>query len=109
MNIEYRKLYICSTTQNIEERRADHISKLNIGTGSFFHQAIGTYGPEVFQWEIIDTATDLNELALKESMHITPLILAIIKTLEGVLERKYISIQIGVVILVNGLLYLGLL
>ncbi|PHN94728.1 endonuclease [Maribacter sp. 6B07] len=69
-NLENGMLYIGATTKSIEERKADHIYKSKTGNGSFFHEAIGTYGPEAFQWEVIDTATDLNELALKESMHI---------------------------------------
>ncbi|MDQ8011389.1 MAG: GIY-YIG nuclease family protein [Flavobacterium nitrogenifigens] len=69
-NKETGEAYIGATTKSIEERKADHIQKANNGTGSYFHQAISTYGTEVFAWEQIDTASTTDELAQKESKYI---------------------------------------
>ena len=62
--------YVGATTKSVEERKVDHIQKSNKGTGSYFQEAIGTYGPEAFSWEQIDTANDINELAEKEKQYI---------------------------------------
>ena len=48
----------------------DHIQKSNKGLGGYFQEAIGTYGPEAFTWEQIDTANDVNEMAAKEKRYI---------------------------------------
>lgn len=69
-NIVTNEVYIGATTRSVEERQTDHIQKANNGLGSYFQQAIGTYGPEAFSWEQIDTAQNLNELAQKESYYI---------------------------------------
>lgn len=64
------EIYIGATTKSIEERRIDHIQKANNALGSYFQQPIGTYGPEAFSWEQIDTAENSNELAAKETYYI---------------------------------------
>jgi group I intron endonuclease len=64
------KVYIGTTTKSVEERKNDHIQKSNKGLGSYFQKAIGTYGPEAFSWEQIDTANDNNDLAEKEKKYI---------------------------------------
>lgn len=64
------EIYIGATTKSIEERRIDHIQKANNDLGSYFQQAIGTYGSEAFSWEQIDTAENSNELAAKETYYI---------------------------------------
>ena len=69
-NIENGKIYIGATTKNIDERKADHVQKSKTGNGSYFQEAIGTYGPEAFSWEQIDTAKDIEELAMKEKYYI---------------------------------------
>lgn len=69
-NKETGKAYIGATTKSIEERKVDHIQKANTGTGSYFHQAISTYGADVFTWEQIDTACTTDELAQKEIKYI---------------------------------------
>ncbi len=68
-NKENGKVYIGATTKTVEERKQDHIQKSEIGTGSYFQEAIGTYGPGAFSWEQIDTANDINELATKEKQY----------------------------------------
>lgn len=62
--------YIGATTKSIEERKADHLSKAERGIGSYFQEAIGTYGSDAFTWEQIDTAITINELAEKEAEYI---------------------------------------
>ncbi|MFV5700235.1 MULTISPECIES: NUMOD1 domain-containing DNA-binding protein [Flavobacterium] len=64
------EVYIGATTKSIEERKEDHIQKANKKVGSYFQEAIGTYGPEAFTWEAIDTACNNDELAAKEIKYI---------------------------------------
>jgi hypothetical protein len=63
--------YIGATTKSLEERRADHLQKANKKVGSYFQEAIRTYGPEAFNWEQIDTASSSDELASKEINYIS--------------------------------------
>ncbi|RKS15526.1 GIY-YIG nuclease family protein [Flavobacterium sp. 120] len=63
--------YIGATTKSLDERRADHLQKANKKVGSYFQEAIGTYGPDAFTWEQIDTASSNDELASKEIMYIS--------------------------------------
>jgi GIY-YIG catalytic domain/NUMOD1 domain len=69
-NVENGWVYIGSTTSTLEDRQKDHVQKANLGTGHQFQEAIGTYGPEAFNWEQIDTANTINELAKKEKDYI---------------------------------------
>lgn len=69
-NQETGESYIGATTKSIEERKADHIQKASKGTGSYFQEVIGTYGPNAFIWEQIDTANSINELAEQEKQYI---------------------------------------
>lgn len=62
--------YIGATTKSLEERKQDHIQKANKKVGSYFQEAIGTYGADAFTWEQLDTASNPNELAEKESNYI---------------------------------------
>jgi len=64
------EIYIGATTKSLEERKQDHIQKANKKVGGYFQEAIGTYGPEAFTWEQIDTASTNNELAAKEIKYI---------------------------------------
>ena len=64
------EVYIGATTNSIEQRKRDHIYKANINIGHRFQEAIGTYGPEAFIWEQIDTADSIDELAKKEIKYI---------------------------------------
>lgn len=64
------EFYIGATAKSLEERKQDHIQKANKKVGSYFQEAIGTYGPEAFTWEQLDTAENPNELAEMESKYI---------------------------------------
>lgn len=66
-----QEVYIGATTKSIEERKIDHIQKSNKKVGSYFQEAIGTYGSDAFSWEQIDTASSNDELASKEIMYIS--------------------------------------
>jgi group I intron endonuclease len=69
-NIVNNMIYIGATKYGLEARIADHIQKANIESGYQFQKAIGTYGPEAFVWEQLDTATTIDELAKKEINYI---------------------------------------
>lgn len=66
-----QEVYIGATTKSIEERKIDHIQKSNKKVGSYFQEAIGTYGPDAFKFEQIDTASSNDELASKEIKYIS--------------------------------------
>jgi hypothetical protein len=68
-NVKTKEVYIGITTKSIEDRKKDHIQKANKG-GGYFQEAIGTYSPNSFIWEQIDTANSLDELAEKEKQYI---------------------------------------
>ncbi|WP_367756131.1 NUMOD1 domain-containing DNA-binding protein [Flavobacterium sp. WC2430] len=70
VNTITEEVYIGSTSKSIEERKQDHLQKASKKVGSYFQEAIGTYGPEAFTWEEIDTASTNDELALKERKYI---------------------------------------
>lgn len=70
VNIITNEVYIGATTKSIEDRKADHLSKAERGLGSYFQEAIVTYGSDAFTWEQIDTASNINELAEKEAEYI---------------------------------------
>ena len=63
-------IYIGSTTKSLESRINDHLQKSQKKVGYKFQEAIGTYGPEAFSWEIIDSASTINDLANKEIYYI---------------------------------------
>lgn len=65
-----KEVYIGATTKSLEERKIDHLQKANKKVGSYFQEAIGTYGPDAFTWEQIDTASSNDELASKEIQYI---------------------------------------
>ncbi|WP_369013377.1 NUMOD1 domain-containing DNA-binding protein [Flavobacterium anhuiense] len=65
-----QEIYIGATSKSLEERKKDHLQKASKKTGSYFQEAIETYGSEAFNWEQIDTAENSNELAEKESKYI---------------------------------------
>lgn len=69
-NLETGEAYIGATTRSIEDRKSDHIQKANKGVGGYFQEVVGTYGPDSFSWEQIDTANNSNELAEKEKQYI---------------------------------------
>lgn len=69
-NIVTGEIYIGATSKSIEERKNDHIQKARNDSGSYFQESIATYGEGAFKWSEIDTAVNLDELALKEKMYI---------------------------------------
>jgi group I intron endonuclease len=71
VNIQTNEVYIGASARSLEERKADHLQKADKKVGSYFQEAIGTYGPEAFSWEQIDTASNNDELAHKEIKYIS--------------------------------------
>lgn len=65
------EVYIGSTTKTIEERKCDHIQRLDKDYATKFHKALLEYGKDNFEWEEIDTAKSINELAEKEVSYIS--------------------------------------
>lgn len=70
VNKETGQTYVGTTTKSVDARKIDHEQKASKRTGSYFQEAIGTYGPDAFEWEQIDTANDSNDLAEKEKEYI---------------------------------------
>lgn len=64
------EVYIGITTDSIRERQLDHIERALRQDEGYFYESISTYGQEVFTWEQIDTANNVNELAAKEKEYI---------------------------------------
>jgi len=62
--------YIGATTKSIVERKTDHIQKSNKKVGTYFQEAISTFGIDNFRWIQIDTASNNDELASKEIKYI---------------------------------------
>lgn len=62
--------YIGATTKSIEERKQDHLQKAKSGYGQKFHDSISSTGANNFTWEQLDTASNPNELAEKETKYI---------------------------------------
>lgn len=65
-----QEVYIGATTKTLEERKKDHLQKANKKVGSYFQEAIGTYGVDIFSWELVDTASNNDELASKEIKYV---------------------------------------
>lgn len=63
--------YIGATTKTLEERKTDHLQKADKKVGSYFQEAIATYGADAFSWEQIDIASSNDELASKEIKYIS--------------------------------------
>jgi hypothetical protein len=64
------QVYIGATTNSLEQRAQDHIERANRGEEGKFQQAISTFSAGAFEWEQIDTADSVDELALKEKKYI---------------------------------------
>jgi group I intron endonuclease len=69
-NIDSGKVYIGATSKSLETRKKDHIKKSKRGKSYAFQNAIATHGPDAFDWQQIDTATSIDELAQKEKDYI---------------------------------------
>lgn len=68
-NIITDESYI-GVTRDFESRIKDHIQRSNSEKSQKFQNAISTYLPDNFRWEVIDTTYSLQELALKEIYYI---------------------------------------
>jgi len=64
------RVYVGATQGDLETRKKDHSQKGAKFIGHQFQAAVGTYGPEAFCWEQIDTANSIEELAKKEKQYI---------------------------------------
>lgn len=70
VNVQTGEVYIGATSKTLETRKEDHLQKANKKVGSYFQEAIVTYGSGAFSWEQIDTASNNDELASKEIKYI---------------------------------------
>lgn len=64
------QVYIGSTTNSLYQRRLDHTERASRNEKGKFYEAISTYGAEDFEWEVVDTANNIDELAQKEKHYI---------------------------------------
>lgn len=64
------KIYIGQTKRTIEQRMANHRSKVNAGSNTKLHNAMRKYGIDNFIVEVIDSATNKDELDAKEIHYI---------------------------------------
>lgn len=69
-NMVNGSIYIGITTNDLASRKIDHLQKTKTGSGIKFHEAIATFGEDNFNWEVIDTSFDTNDLAKKEKNYI---------------------------------------
>jgi group I intron endonuclease len=69
-NKETKMVYVGLTTKSLEKRKKDHLKKSKRGKSYAFQNAIATHGPDAFNWQQIDTATSIDELAQKEKAYV---------------------------------------
>jgi hypothetical protein len=69
-NIINNQVYIGATTNSVAQRKLDHLERANRGEEGKFQQAISTFGAGAFEWEQIDTATSIDELAQLEQKYV---------------------------------------
>lgn len=69
-NLINNKTYIGQTVLDLKTRRRQHENSYKYKNCYAFSKAIKKYGKENFKWEIIDTATTIEELNKKESYYI---------------------------------------
>lgn len=62
--------YIGATTHTIKQRQLDHNERALREEEGKFQNAIATYGIDAFEWTLIDTAYNANDLAEKEKHYI---------------------------------------
>lgn len=70
INTVNNEVYIGATTTSVRQRLLDHNERANRGESGMFQDAIRTYGTNAFNWEQIDTASSIDELAQKEKQYI---------------------------------------
>jgi GIY-YIG catalytic domain len=64
------RCYIGVTTQTLEKRRYQHELTAKKGAGYVFHAALRKHGFDAFEWEVLDTANNTEELYDKERHYI---------------------------------------
>lgn len=69
-NITNKKVYIGITTKTLEHRMKIH-KRDSKKLGTYFYNAIRKYGFDNFKWEVIDTASSIDELHKKEIYYIS--------------------------------------
>jgi len=68
-NLINGKIYIGQTVQtNPKQRWWDHLSDADAGVEYYLYNAMRKYGNEHFVWKIVDEATDIDELNIKEDL-----------------------------------------
>jgi len=65
------KSYIGKTEKSLDTRRDLHLAAAKQKSHFAFHRAIAKYGPDAFEWQILDTADDLQDLNQKEQRYIS--------------------------------------
>jgi len=70
VNTVNNQVYIGATTNSVAQRKLDHLERAARGEEGKFQQAISTYGADAFEWEQVDTAPSIDELAQKEKQYI---------------------------------------
>lgn len=65
-NTVNQKKYIGQSTRTLDLRKNEHIWKAERGHGYAFHQAIRKYGADKFDWSVLDSAENQDELNEKE-------------------------------------------
>lgn len=57
------KRYVGQTVFNLNKRKSNHIAASKFGKDSmYFHSALRKYDPENFEWEVLDSARNIDEL-----------------------------------------------
>ena len=70
-HIDSGKSYVGQTIQNPNQRRLEHINDSKYTTKTYhFHNALRKYGIDSFTFEVIDTATTLEELNFLEGKYV---------------------------------------
>jgi group I intron endonuclease len=64
------KSYIGKTEKTLETRKEWHLSSVKQKSKFAFHRAIAKYGAESFEWVVLDTVNNLDELNNKEKYFI---------------------------------------
>lgn len=69
-NLINNKIYIGQTVLNLQTRKKQHENSHKYKSCYSFSKAIKKYGKDNFKWEVIDTASTIEELNEKESYYI---------------------------------------
>lgn len=64
------KSYIGKTEKSLEKRQEWHLASVKQESKFAFHRALAKYGIDSFEWQVLDTATDLQDLNTKEQHYI---------------------------------------